>query len=103
MSVNGKEMPLVANNATYRVVDGVTYFKLKSEFDGDYTKHCGLLGEEIDENFQDIFNDRCQNIIENKFKHLTKCIYESIQIYILQTDSPPLFLSVLINVLLYFS
>lgn len=51
MSVNGKEMPLVANNATYKVVDGVTYFKLKSEFEGDYTKNCGLLGEEIDRNF----------------------------------------------------
>lgn len=44
-------MPLVTNNATYKVVDGVTYFKLKSEFPGDYTKNCGLLGEEIDENF----------------------------------------------------
>lgn len=44
--------PLKANNnATYKTVEGVTYFKLKSEFDGDYTKHCGLLGEEIDENF----------------------------------------------------
>ena len=44
--------PLKAtNNATYKTVEGVTYFKLKSEFEGDYTKHCGLLGEEIDENF----------------------------------------------------
>ena len=39
------------NNATYKVVNGVTYFKLKSEFDGDYTKNCGLLGSDIDENF----------------------------------------------------
>lgn len=38
-------------NATYKVVNGVTYFKLVSEFDGDYTKNCGLLGNEIDENF----------------------------------------------------
>lgn len=51
MSIKGKETPLkVTNNATYKVVDGVTYFKLKSEFPGDYTKNCGLLGEEIDEN-----------------------------------------------------
>ena len=30
---------------------GVTYFKLKSEYNGDYTKNCGLTGEEIDKNF----------------------------------------------------
>ena len=52
MNSNKNLTPLTSNNnATYKVVDGVTYFKLKSEFDGDYTKHCGLLGEEIDENF----------------------------------------------------
>ena len=39
------------NGATYQVVNGVTYFKLQSEFEGDYTKNCGLLGNEIDENF----------------------------------------------------
>ena len=48
---NKKQTLLRTNNATYKTVDGVTYFKLKSEFDGDYTKNCGLLGEEIDENF----------------------------------------------------
>jgi uncharacterized protein (TIGR02145 family) len=52
MSINVKETPLKASNtALYKSVDGVTYFKLKSEFSGDYTKNCGLLGEEIDENF----------------------------------------------------
>ena len=30
---------------------GVTYFKLKSDIEGDYTKNCGLLGDEIDKNF----------------------------------------------------
>lgn len=30
---------------------GVTYFKLKSGYNGDYTKNCGLTGEEIDGNF----------------------------------------------------
>ena len=29
---------------------GITYFKLKSEYDGDCTKNCGLTGEEIDGN-----------------------------------------------------
>lgn len=64
--------PLKAtNNATYKTVEGVTYFKLKSEFEGDYTKHCGLLGEEIDENFyflrgydiEDIVVDENRNLI----------------------------------------
>lgn len=64
--------PLKAtNNATYKTVEGVTYFKLKSEFEGDYTKHCGLLGEEIDENFyflrgydiEDIIVDENRNLI----------------------------------------
>lgn len=32
-------------------VNGVKYFKLQSKYPGDYTKNCGLLGNEIDENF----------------------------------------------------
>ena len=52
MNINEKEIPLKAtNNAAYNVVNGVTYFKLKSGFPGDITKNCGLLGEEIDKNF----------------------------------------------------
>ena len=52
MNLKDTLTPLKAtNNATYKTVEGVTYFKLKSELEGDYTKHCGLLGEEIDENF----------------------------------------------------
>ena len=39
------------NSARYEKVTGVTYFKLKSEFPGDYTKNCGLLAEEMDGNF----------------------------------------------------
>lgn len=45
---NIKEQKL---SQTYKTVDGVTYFKLRSDFEGDYTKNCGLLGEEIDKNF----------------------------------------------------
>lgn len=48
---NKKQMLLKTGKATYKSVDGVTYFKLRSEFEGDYTKNCGLLGEEIDKNF----------------------------------------------------
>ena len=65
---------MASNNATYKTVEGVTYFKLKSEFDGDYTKHCGLLGEEIDENFyflrgydiESITVDEDRNLIINR-------------------------------------
>ena len=39
------------DSARYERVTGVTYFKLKSEFPGDYTKNCGLLAEEMDGNF----------------------------------------------------
>lgn len=33
------------------VVSGVTYFKLKSSYPNDFTKNCGLTGEEVDKNF----------------------------------------------------
>ena len=75
MALKEKQTPLMAsNNATYKTVEGVTYFKLKSEFDGDYTKHCGLLGEEIDENFyflrgydiESITVDEDRNLIVNR-------------------------------------
>ena len=46
-----KEILSAPSNANYQVVNGITYFKLRSEFPGDYTKNCGLLGNEIDENF----------------------------------------------------
>ena len=48
---SGSPIQYVSNNPTYKVVNGITYFKLRSEFEGDYTKNCGLLGEEIDANF----------------------------------------------------
>ena len=52
MALNERQTPLMAtNNANYKTVKGITYFKLKSEYDWDYTKHSGLLGEEIDGNF----------------------------------------------------
>ena len=75
MALKEKQTSLMAsNNATYKTVEGVTYFKLKSEFDGDYTKHCGLLGEEIDENFyflrgydiESITVDKDRNLIINR-------------------------------------
>ena len=75
MALKEKQTSLMAsNNATYKTVEGVTYFKLKSEFDGDYTKHCGLLGEEIDENFyflrgydiESITVDEDRNLVINR-------------------------------------
>ena len=38
-------------SAPVTIVNGVKYFKLVSPYEGDYTKNCGLLGNEIDENF----------------------------------------------------
>lgn len=32
-------------------MNGITYFKLKSPYDGDVTKNCGLTGNEVDNNF----------------------------------------------------
>lgn len=53
------------------IIKGVTYFKLVSDLEGDYTKNCGLLGEEIDRNFyflrgydiDNIYVDNDRNII----------------------------------------
>lgn len=39
------------NDGNVIIVNGVTYFKLVSNFPGDVTKNCGLTGEEIDKNF----------------------------------------------------
>ena len=71
---NNKQTLLKAKSASYKTIDGVTYFKLKSEFDGDYTKNCGLLGEEIDENFyflrgydiESIHVDEDRNLVINR-------------------------------------
>ena len=71
---NNKQTLLKAKGASYKTVDGVTYFKLKSEFDGDYTKNCGLLGEEIDENFyflrgydiESVYVDEDRNLVINR-------------------------------------
>ena len=40
-----------SKGAVMQTINGVTYFKLQSKYPGDYTKHCGLLANEIDENF----------------------------------------------------
>ena len=74
MKSDNKQTLLKANNASYKTVEGVTYFKLKSEFDGDYTKNCGLLGEEIDKNFyflrgydiETVYVDEDRNLVINR-------------------------------------
>ena len=43
-------MNLTSNNKTEKPT-GVVYHKLNSEYDGDKTKNCSLIGKEIDENF----------------------------------------------------
>ena len=54
-SKNGSTTPQVTP-VTATTINGITYFKLKPDptnprYNGDYTKNCGLLGNEIDENF----------------------------------------------------
>ena len=33
------------------MMNGITYYKLKSNYEGDITKNCGLTGQEVDNNF----------------------------------------------------
>ena len=55
----------------FKTVNGVTYFTLKSGFEGDRTKNCGLTGEEVDQNFfflrgydiESVRVDDCMNLI----------------------------------------
>ena len=51
MNLTNKQETNIKSNPSYKVINGITYFKLMSEFEGDYTKNCGLFGEEIDANF----------------------------------------------------
>lgn len=55
---------------TYKTIDGVTYFKLRSDFEGDYTKNCGLLGEEIDKNFYFLRGYDIKDIYMTKDRHI---------------------------------
>lgn len=32
-------------------MNGITYYRLKSDYTGDYTKNCALNGQEVDNNF----------------------------------------------------
>lgn len=46
-------------------INGVKYFKLQSNYPGDYTKNCGLLGTEIDENFYFLRSNDIDNMSVN--------------------------------------
>lgn len=46
-----KEQLKTNKGAIVTEINGLKYFKLQSKYAGDYTKNCGLLGNEIDENF----------------------------------------------------
>jgi uncharacterized protein (TIGR02145 family) len=45
------EKMLLKPDIIHNNVNGITYFKLISPFEGDYTKNCGLLGSDVDKNF----------------------------------------------------
>ena len=71
---------------------GITYFKLQSDYPGDYTKNCGLLGNEIDENFyflrsNDIKTGYTEDIDSRKYLVLVKVDDEEIRIDITDTDA----------------
>lgn len=54
-------------------INGVKYFKLQSNYPGDYTKNCGLLGQEIDENFYFLrSNDIDKMSVDNGILKLTR-------------------------------
>lgn len=46
-------------------INGIKYFKLQSNYIGDYTKNCGLLGAEIDENFYFLRSNDIDNMSVN--------------------------------------
>ena len=46
-------------------INGIKYFKLQSNYPGDYTKNCGLLGQEIDENFYFLRSNDIDNMSVN--------------------------------------
>lgn len=52
-------------------INGLKYFKLQSPYPGDYTKNCGLLGNEIDENFFFLRSNDIENISYDENGHLT--------------------------------
>lgn len=80
------------------IINGVTYFKLVSDLEGDYTKNCGLLGEEIDNNFyflrgydiKNIYMDNNRNIIiervNQEYKPFKINIDDSINLLDLELD-----------------
>ena len=72
-------------------IHGITYFKLQSDYPGDYRKGCGLLGNEIDENFyflrsNDIKTGYTEVIDNRAFLILEKVDGEKINIDITDND-----------------
>lgn len=73
-------------------IHGVTYFKLQSDYPGDYTKNCGLLGNEIDENFyflrsNDIKTARTEYEENRKYLVLVKVDDQEIRVDITDEDA----------------
>ena len=51
MEKNINATQLGSTDPSIVTVNGVIYFKFNSGFEGDYTKGCGLTGQEVDQNF----------------------------------------------------
>ena len=76
-----------------KTINGIKYFKLQSNYPGDYTKNCGLLGNEIDENFyflrsNDIKCGYTEEVDNKKYLVLVKVDDEEIRIDITEADIP---------------
>ena len=74
-----------------KTINGIKYFKLQSNYPGDYTKNCGLLGNEIDENFyflrsNDIKTGWTEDCDNRKYLVLVKVDDEEIRIDITDND-----------------
>ena len=87
-------VPAKPTGPVVKTIKGVTYFKLRSDYEGDYTKNCGLLGNEIDENFyflrsNDIKTGWTEEIENKKFLILQKMDDEIIKIDITDAEDTP--------------
>lgn len=75
-----------------KTINGIKYFKLQSNYPGDYTKNCGLLGNEIDENFyflrsNDIKCGYTEEVDNRTYLVLVKVDDEEIRIDITDNDT----------------
>lgn len=87
---NSNNTPKVVS-VPVKEIHGITYFKLQSDYPGDYRKGCGLLGNEIDENFyflrsNDIKTAYTETVEDRKILVLVKVDDEEIRVDITEEE-----------------